>query len=441
MKKLWIVIAVILLLCGCAHRQGEQAAEPKEENVPANTVLQGETEPHGETQNEKQTNQESIPETDTQNSPAAAQPDAETAETQKETPAPLPEEENTQEDTQENTAPESSAKPCLADFGDGQTPDAAFICSPYGMSEDGTRYMLYDQPSQSGQTEQPGMEGRIAPIELTAGIDLYERLDAQTESDTPYRNGALKETAGNYRTMIITSDEYDLDGCGENETIQLLYIMGEGNCQIGLRVIKNGVAFDAEEDLSLYDTAEHLWLADLDADGNAEIYLSACRGTVLKNIFAWELTETALKKLQGGWENGSQIVAMNFKDNALYLTAYTNVAGAHYALCRYVLRDGQFIAIDAAWSYVYQNDASIFGDMAVLTVKDALPVTLEDGTAAELSPGTILIFTAGDQKSFVCFLTKEGTRGRVALTVKEGGAAFVNGKMIDNYFVFLPHAN
>lgn len=94
------------------------------------------------------------------------------------------------------------------------------------------------------------------------------------------------------------SEEFDLDGCGERETLQLLKLSGSNGFAMGIRVIKNGEIFDLEDNSMLQETVVNMWLADLDSDDHAELYLILARGTVQQKLLAWEFSKSGMQRLQ-----------------------------------------------------------------------------------------------------------------------------------------------
>lgn len=452
MKKLWIVIVFLLLLCGCSTKSqnaviaGTPVETEREQAESAALSEVQETQENSEREESANHQTEADAQDDANEYLQGEETSAEETDAQEET-AVSPSDKAKQEADAGNRekAEPLPAKPKLGDFLYASVPDDAFICELDKMWVDDTpiQWRIYTQPEEMEYCATGNAENAFAPVELTERIYIYNLPDTLEESSISYRNGALTERIGSYRTQIIVSREFDLDGCGERETIQLLYLRGSGGNETGVRIIKNDAIFDLEEEPMPYADIINMWLADLDADGRVELYLRMENGTVQRELLAWEFSTSGLQRLQFEGEESLSSAMINIKDNTLFVVAYTRVSGAHIALRRYCKSGQQIVPIDTEWAYAFQDADcnSIFGELAVLRVKESIPAMLADGEQTLLLPDTYLIITSGDEKSYMRFLTENGLQGTISFTeVNEYGIAFINGKWIDKYFDFYPRA-
>lgn len=443
-KKLWIVLAFLLLLCGCSAKS--QNAAPVSAPVETEQKQTESADVHEAQENSEKEEQDEFPaETDMQDDAHIEEPQTTEEPKNQEEPAGSPEQEPDTEPQEEETKP-LSEKPKLADFPYATVPDDVFLDelaeSEVYSDDTPVQWHIYTQMEAIEHGAVGNSENAFAPVKLTEGISIYDLPDTLKESSVPYRNDTVEERIGAYQTQIVVSGEFDLDGCGEYETIQLLYLRGSSGSATGARIIKNDTIFNLEVDPEPYGFIEDLWLADLDADGSVELYLHMRNGSVWKELFAWEFSASGLQRLQFDGEESLSSAVINMKDDIMFAVAYTRLSGAHVGLRRYGKSGQQIVPIDTEWTYAFLDDDSIFGEFAVLMVKESIPAVLADGTQTLLLPDTYLIITSGDEKSYMRFLTEDGLRGMIPFTeVSEYQMAYINGKWIDAYFDFYPRAN
>lgn len=441
MKKLWIALAMLLMLCGCSANG--QTAGPASDQAQSE---QKQTEPSVSSVTQRE--QESAEAEEAADLPKKA--DAKTAAEEpaaQEEPADRLSEKSGQEDETESQDAEEAplpAKPKLADFPNAAAPDDTFICMLNDFWNDDTpaQWRVYTKSEETKRAGTQHAGGSFAAAQWVTEGGLYDLSNTLEESDTAYQNGAFAESIGAYRTQILVSGEFDLDGCGADETIQILRLQGSDGFATGVRVIKNGECFDLTQGIMPYFEPVNIWIADLDADGSAEVYLRMENGTVQQAMLALEFSASGIQRLEFKEEESLKIRRISITGDTLLVVATTRVSGAHIAIRRYCKNGQQIIPIDQEWTYVYRNgdDNSILGEAAVLRVKNAIPAVLDDGTQLLLAPDTCLIFLSGDEKSYVRFLTDKGQRGTIAFTEGTYGAAYIGDQWIDEYFDFFPRA-
>lgn len=217
--------------------------------------------------------------------------------------------------------------------------------------------------------------------------------------------------------------DLDLDGQKETVTFSVRAADESGAPQTLLHVQQRDAIY--EQQLTLLDT--RCWVADLDDDQEAEIYLSGTTLSGAKRTYGWRLNQAGLTEmvlaqaLQVQDEDGRTaargcITAV--EDGLVTVTDTVELLGGSYTgqVLLYA-RCGTLDLLDGVWTLERG---------AALELRVALPVTLADGTQATLGAGTQLYLTATDCESMADFETAEGVRGTLELR-RSGDAWLVEG--------------
>ena len=230
---------------------------------------------------------------------------------------------------------------------------------------------------------------------------------------------------------------YDLDGDGENETIDLVPDEeDEGRLSLTVDGFPVGSVFSVD------GASMALWLADADGDGTAEIYFSgdlgsddyvtsAWRGDTLEPIsFTGECRRGADPSLVTSTADGRAA----FSGWRMYLVSWSYQLGTYRAARDYELRDGVIAPTEGSdWSY----DAN----RAELTVTKDLPVTTDSGEETVLPPGTSVRLLGTDGNN-VRFSAGDGTSGVIRMEFRQGENPgwTIAGVREDEYFETLPYS-
>ena len=174
-KKLWIVLAFLLLLCGCSAKS--QNAAPV--SAPGETE-QKQTESadvHEAQENSEKEEQDEFPaETDMQDDAHIEEPQTTEKPKNQEEPAGSPEQEPDTEPQEEETKP-LSEKPKLADFPYATVPDDVFLdeLAETEVYSDDTpvQWHIYTQMEAIEHGAAGNSENAFAPVKLTEGISIY----------------------------------------------------------------------------------------------------------------------------------------------------------------------------------------------------------------------------------------------------------------------------
>lgn len=280
---------------------------------------------------------------------------------------------------------------------------------------------------------------KIMPVEITAGLDLHAASELTAAED--YTGGETAWGTTVTQTEILTQYHYDIDGNGRKNSIQLLRLTDEFD-QIfyGMRVVCGEVFFDADVALPY---VSGLWMADLNADGCAELYLCGDMASDDYMTYGWTLGENGLEHVlfcgnirSGEYDKAAPRIdgeILSIENQAIRLESYVHRLGSHFVWQDYTAEaDGTLSPAPG------QNWTCDDGHM--VTVQRELPVTT-DGTQDTLPAGTRLTVTAVDAGTRAYFRTDGGVSGYV--TLEEGsyfGAWNIDGIADTEYFDNLIYA-
>ena len=230
---------------------------------------------------------------------------------------------------------------------------------------------------------------------------------------------------------------YDLDGDGENETIDLV----PENAEEGAWKIT--VDGESLGDVVSVDRAScTLWLADVDSNGVPELIFSGDLGSDDYVTSAWRGDTLEPLSFTGENRRGANpwTVTSTVDGRAvlsawqLYIASWSYQLGTYRAVRPYTLADGVFSPGGrGGWTY----DTNDF----YLVVKRDLPVILDDGAFKMLPPGTAILLT-GTEGNIVRFTSANDVAGTILLeyVLGDNGGWYINGLSENEYFEMLPYA-
>ena len=285
---------------------------------------------------------------------------------------------------------------------------------------------------------------KIRPVEITADMDTGWALDeAELPETEPYSFESFFGFAVE-KTQIAAEYHYDIDGNGRKNSIQLLRLTDEsGNLSYAVRIVCGNVFYDAENGVSFQP---RLWMADLDGDDRAEVYLSGDFASDDYVTQGWKLGRNELEPVlfcgdirTGDFERANASIngeIVSIANQALTLKTCTHRLGSHYVTQSYTAeRDGTLSPAPAQdW---------VCTDGQLLTVKKALPA-FSGGKSVTLAAGTKLTVTAMDATDRVYFRTDSGMQGWIQLeenTDENDWCVWrIDGEKDENYFENLIYA-
>ena len=279
----------------------------------------------------------------------------------------------------------------------------------------------------------------FTPVELSAQVDSEGSGTAAIE--TSAYDGVDAFGFEPTKTEIVCRMNYDIDGCGRKESVQLLRLWDEyDQYSFALRVVKNGVRYDAgvmidqrSGSVQLPHYAPQLWLADLNGDNLVEIYFGGDMASDDYAFSVWTVDEMGLELVKIDGQSYIPARITSFEDKTLKLEQAIDVLGTYHGTSSYCFgATDELEQLDAYWQI-----ESTFA----LKLKKALPVTMSDGSQTSLPVGTQLSVTATDAQSVVFFKTGAGSTGSIAIEQAGDGYSWLIGGVSENeYFETLPYA-
>ena len=235
--------------------------------------------------------------------------------------------------------------------------------------------------------------------------------------------------------------DWDIDGDGERETLDLRRVEnnGAGRWQLlvdGTPAPGEAYGLDAE-----YPA---LWLCDLDNDGAAEIFFSGDMGSDDYVTCGWHGDTLGPMLFDGDDRYGRDPEERKetvdgrlvFSGGWPVLESWIYQLGTYDAVRVLLLQEDGTLSLDPEQGWEYRRNTRW------LTVKENLPVTLEELGRAVLVPGTTLrlLESRGD---ITRFLTGEGELGSIELEYVSGAEEngwFIGGIPETEFFEDLPYA-
>lgn len=284
----------------------------------------------------------------------------------------------------------------------------------------------------------------FTPVELSAQVDSEGNGTAAVETGQ-YR-GVDAFGFAPTKTEIVCRMNYDLDGCGRKESVQLLRLWDEyDQYSFALRVVKNGVNYDSgvvtgdlggggtEYHVQLPHYCPQLWLADLNGDNLVEIYFGGDMASDDYAFSVWTVGRSGLELVAVDGQPYIPARVVSFEDRTVKLEQTIYVLGTYRGTSRYCFGPTDTLEqLDAYWQ--------VESTFALRLVK-ALPVVMSDNTQTSLPAGTQLYVTATDASSVVFFKTDAGLTGSFAIDQAEDGYSWlIAGESESAYFEVLPYA-
>ena len=245
---------------------------------------------------------------------------------------------------------------------------------------------------------------------------------------------------------------HDLDGDGVPESVrpQMETIDWEESLQLLVMT---------EELPYYYDTyilyVKGVYAADLDGDGVTEILL--CGDEASADYFTTCLKFDPKHGLQpipfadaNRGENTDEYFdsgygrIISIDGNVLTLLGSQDALGTWWCTREFTLRDGQFELDDGGvWRVAVDTEDPEVWEYLSLTLIREMEITLEDGSAATLSPGESFVVTETDKVSFVGFQTLSGMRGTIPVEFdeEEGWGFKIHGINEYEYFDYIPYSD
>lgn len=285
----------------------------------------------------------------------------------------------------------------------------------------------------------------FTPVELSAQAD--SEGNGTTAVQTSAYSGVDAFGFAPTKTEIVCRMNYDLDGCGRKESVQLLRVWDEyDQYSFALRVVKNNVQYDtgvvtdyggaggaAQDNVQLPRYAPQLWLADLDGDNLVEIYFGGDMASDDYAFSAWTVGMNGLELILIDGQPYIDARIVSIDGSVMRLEKALYVLGTYYGTSNYCFgATGQLEQLDLVWQV-----QSTFA----LKLKKALPVVMNDNSQATLPVGTQLYVTATDAQSVVYFKTDSGLTGEIAIEQADDGYSWmIAGASENEYFETLPYA-
>ncbi|MDO5112413.1 MAG: hypothetical protein Q4E65_08915 [Clostridia bacterium] len=248
----------------------------------------------------------------------------------------------------------------------------------------------------------------------------------------------------------------DLNGDGREETVSILVVEDDPGAEEDETIFYFVVADDTGKETlrqcsEPYTYAAYGYVADMDADGRAELFFSQTFASDDLITKCWRSEGEAFRGLCFLESDCVTCVSDcyglidGFVENGVRVSAYVNVLGTRVGLRDYTLSGDVFTpAPQSAWDFTATLPADDPDTWEFYTLKTAkpLPVTM-DGKPDELPAGTELLITGTDAQSSAAFVTKDGVTGSIAIAedVATGwGWAIADVPEQDYFEEYLPYA-
>ena len=183
-----------------------------------------------------------------------------------------------------------------------------------------------------------------------------------------------------------------------------------------------------------------LWICDLDGDGICELLFAADPGSDDYRTCGWhgdtlepiQFTGDARYGKDPNGLTGSLDGRVVFSGGIPMLEAWYYQLGTYCAVIGMNGTSDGVVTLDPSFKWNYR------GSCYYLTVAKILPVYLDEGGTAVLTPGEKLLLTGTDgQNTF--FRTDDGRTGSIRLEYDGEGGWTINGESEENFFEMLPY--
>ena len=238
---------------------------------------------------------------------------------------------------------------------------------------------------------------------------------------------------------------WDLDGDGEDETIELVNTLENGAAHWQLHVDGE----QAGDAYALDASLQSLWLTDLDGDGVTELLFSGDMGSDDYVTCAWRGDTLEPISFTGearrAHDPAEQTLCVDgrvvFSYGQFFLESWSYQLGTYAAVRAYAYSNGVISPADyfgngELWSYTRNR--------TWLTVTKPLPVHWPDGGTSDLPADTELLLTGTDGNT-AYFRTRDDRTGALELEYRRDADGYfsgwyINGAPEDDYFAMLPYA-
>lgn len=227
------------------------------------------------------------------------------------------------------------------------------------------------------------------------------------------------------RTYVENEQLADVDGCGQEEQIQLLHLFDDhGQESYALRVMKKDQQWDSCSPIR-YNPS--IWISDLDEDGILEIFFNGDTASDDYSVYGWHLTDTGLQSLSDS------------KDGFLFTGQITNITAPMVDIRDYHhLLGSRFLSR----SYTYDRTNGISVAFPWTGSKEAAPLVpirdlpcRIDGKEAVVPAGTPLWLIQYDGDTQIILQTEDGTQAVLTYADQQ-----INGVPESEYFENLIYA-
>ena len=229
---------------------------------------------------------------------------------------------------------------------------------------------------------------------------------------------------------------YDINGDYAAEEIAVTASDAGGINEYTITV--NGAALD-RTNMPVGDRYD-LWICDLNGDGISELFFSADPGSDDYRTCGWhgdtlepiQFTGDARYGADPNGLTGSLDGRVVFSGGIPMLEAWYYQLGTYCAVIGMNGTSDGVVTLDPSFKWNYR------GSCYYLTVAKILPVYLDEGGTAVLTPGEKLLLTGTDgQNTF--FRTDDGRTGSIRLEYDGEGGWTINGESEENFFDMLPY--
>ena len=239
--------------------------------------------------------------------------------------------------------------------------------------------------------------------------------------------------------------DYDVDGDGETETLDLVNTGENGRTHWAFTV--NGLP--AADVYALDAETMYLWLTDMDDDGVAEILFSGDLGSDDYITCGWhgDTLEPILftGETRRGQDPAEQTATVDgfmvFSGWQMYLESWSYQLGTYAAVREYEYKDGLIAPAHDPWGGF--DGWHFLRNRTWLTVTSPVNAFWPDGGETPLENGTEILIT-GTDGNHVFFTTRDGRTGALELQYGSYGDGFsgwlIGGVPEDEFFQMLPYA-
>ncbi len=223
---------------------------------------------------------------------------------------------------------------------------------------------------------------------------------------------------------------YDMDGDGRKNSISLQPSFAQDGTYTSLHITHEDMVFTKDMGIS---TEVVCWIADLDKESGAELYISGKDSEGKSRLYVWEFDEgieqsmpareDAVRDALGNAALKGQIETI--EQTVVYARGTVELFGTHEGQILYSWYHEKLSPMDGLW---------LFDQAYPMTTKLALLVTMEDGTLRELPAGTKINFYATDAESLMMVELADGGKGLIDLTKTKQGVWQIAEKNAADYF-------